>query len=183
MGPLWWHQDWWCWHHPVSRLPRATQVAVLVYLIDLHEDNGALRVLPGSHHERTSLHRSLPGSLDDSSATLPSNHPAMRDHPEQVTVAVRAGDAVVLDYRLLHGTHANHSPDRRDAVLLNFTPSWRTTPRDIQGHLIRNAAQPTDDERRAGLRGSTPSVLPSFEGPGRDLLVTRVPPEDFAVLR
>lgn len=183
MGPLWWQQDWWCWQHPVSRQPRPTQAAVLVYLIDMHQDNGALRVLPGSHHQRTALHDSLPGSVDRGSADLPSNHPVIRDHPGQVTVAVHAGDAVLLDYRLLHGTHANHSRHRRDAVLLNFTPSWQTTPRDIQGHLIRNAAQPTDGERRAGLPGLTASVLPSFEGPGRDLRVTRVPPQDFAVQR
>src|SRR4051812_35223312 len=25
-GPLWWHQDWWCWDHPVTRREHAAQV-------------------------------------------------------------------------------------------------------------------------------------------------------------
>jgi ectoine hydroxylase-related dioxygenase (phytanoyl-CoA dioxygenase family) len=44
---------------------------------------------------------------------------------------VRAGDAVVLDYRRLHGTRANASPRRRDALLVTFTPSWRELPNDV----------------------------------------------------
>src|ERR1700686_3890922 len=40
---LWWHSDWWCWDHPVSFHRRASQVAVLTYLSDTSEANGALR--------------------------------------------------------------------------------------------------------------------------------------------
>jgi hypothetical protein len=29
---LWWHQDWWCSHHPISLEPSAAQVALPVYL-------------------------------------------------------------------------------------------------------------------------------------------------------
>jgi ectoine hydroxylase-related dioxygenase (phytanoyl-CoA dioxygenase family) len=35
----------------------------------------------------------------------------MADHLGQVTLEVRAGDAVVVDYRLLHGTQANVTAD------------------------------------------------------------------------
>jgi hypothetical protein len=48
-GPLWWHQDWWCWDHPVTLCQRAAQVALLCYLDDTTVSTGALRVLPGSH--------------------------------------------------------------------------------------------------------------------------------------
>jgi hypothetical protein len=43
---LCWHQDWWCWRHPVSFQAAAPQVALLVYLSDTSECTGALRVLP-----------------------------------------------------------------------------------------------------------------------------------------
>jgi ectoine hydroxylase-related dioxygenase (phytanoyl-CoA dioxygenase family) len=53
---LWWHQDWWCWDHPISFVPAAPQVAVLCYLTDTNERNGALRVLSGSHHASMPVH-------------------------------------------------------------------------------------------------------------------------------
>src|SRR5262245_46370099 len=31
---LWWHQDWWCWDHPISFELAAPQTAVLCYLDD-----------------------------------------------------------------------------------------------------------------------------------------------------
>jgi hypothetical protein len=47
-GALDWHQDWWCWDHPVSFAAAAPQIAVLVYLSDTDERSGALRVRGGT---------------------------------------------------------------------------------------------------------------------------------------
>src|SRR3954452_6931445 len=66
-----WHQDWWCWDHPVSFRPRPAQVAVLIYLSDTSPRSAALRVKPGTHR------RGGPG--------------------RPMTLSVRAGDAVVCD--------------------------------------------------------------------------------------
>src|SRR5882757_6160021 len=101
--PLWWHQDWWAWDHPVSFQREAAQVAVLCYLSDTTVDTGALRVIPGSHVASVPLHRVLPEAHSDDSTALDLAHPAMTDDPDQVTFELRAGDAVVADYRLLHG--------------------------------------------------------------------------------
>jgi hypothetical protein len=46
-GALDWHQDWWCWDHPVSFEDAAPQIALLVYLSDTDERTGALRVRRG----------------------------------------------------------------------------------------------------------------------------------------
>jgi ectoine hydroxylase-related dioxygenase (phytanoyl-CoA dioxygenase family) len=138
-----WHQDWWCWDHPVSYRPQACQVAVLCYLADTTEANAALRVVPGSH--------------------LTSTGP---DHSR--TLEARAGDAVVIDYRLLHGTHANGTGIRRDALVVNFTPSWKTLPEDVRAHLIRHPALPGDGREEA--------LLPHFDGAPRDLPLNRVAP-------
>jgi phytanoyl-CoA dioxygenase PhyH len=139
-GALDWHQDWWCWDHPVSFEDAAPQVALLVYLSDTDERTGALRVRRGG----------------------------------PVTLPARAGDAVVLDYRLEHGTHPNAAAARRDAVLLSFAPSWAMLPEDIRGHLIAHAAQPGDGEPATRL--PVARLLPRHDGPRRDLPLNRIPP-------
>jgi hypothetical protein len=115
-----WHQDWWCWDHPVSFWPESAQVAVLAYLSETSPRTAALRVKPGTHH---------------GSATRRS-----------VTLAARAGDAVACDYRVLHGTHPNDSAVRRDCLILNFAPSWSSLPDDIRAHLIRHPSLPIDGQ-------------------------------------
>lgn len=32
-GALWWHQDWWCWQHPVSFKRTTSQIALMCYLL------------------------------------------------------------------------------------------------------------------------------------------------------
>ncbi len=90
--PLWWHQDWWCWDHPVSYRRAPAQVALLTYLSDTHTGNGALRVLPGSHRHSVPLHAALPEAHSDESTALDPGHDAMRDQQGQATVALHAGD-------------------------------------------------------------------------------------------
>lgn len=175
---LWWHQDWWCWDHPASFQQAAPQVAVLCYLTGTDRDTGALRVLPGSHLKSTALHAVLP-EAHESDRSPDVNHAAMRDHPEQITLGLNAGDAVVLDYRLLHGTHPNRRGSRRDCLLLSFAPSWRDLPEDLRGHLISHPAQPTVGERP---RYGTTALLPAFSGPRKDLPLNRVPPAEFSIV-
>jgi hypothetical protein len=178
---LWWHQDWWCWDHPASYQRATSQVAVLCYLDETTAQNAALRVLPGTHHRSVALHAALPEAHTREAGDLGPDDPAMRDHPEQVTLDVQAGDAVVTDYRLLHGTHPNTSSERRDCLLLTFTPSWRHLPTDIRAHLIRHPALPTSAEQPAG--GSWPlGLLPSYAGQPRDLRLNRVAPSEFDTL-
>jgi hypothetical protein len=176
---LWWHQDWWCWDHPVSHRHEAPQIAVLLYLADTSAHNAALRVLPGTHRRTSSLHAALPEAHTNDAASLGQDHVAMRDHPEQVTLDVRAGDAVVTDYRLLHGTHSNRSSDRRDCLLLTFAPDWSRLPDDIRAHLIRHPALPTATER-ASTPGLPLGVLPAYEGEPRDLPLNRTAPAELA---
>lgn len=175
--PLWWHQDWWCWNHPVSFAPAATQVAVACYLTDTTPHTGALRLLPGSHRRSHPVHAALPEAHSHDAATLDVAHPAVNDQPGQVTPPVRAGDAVVMDYRLLHGTHPNAAARRRDCILLNFTPRWSDLPADIRGHLISHPALPSSDDPQPG--SDTADWLPSYSGPRHDLQLNRHPPAAF----
>jgi ectoine hydroxylase-related dioxygenase (phytanoyl-CoA dioxygenase family) len=179
--PLWWHQDWWCWDHPSSYRRMAPQVAVLCYLADTNAKNGALRVLRGSHLKSAPIHAVLPEAHGHSAEGLEPGHAAMSDLPGQVTLCLQAGDAAVIDYRLLHSTHGNASDSRRDCILLSFTPSWRRLPNDIKAHLIAHPAQPSGGEAL-----TTPSVLaklfPKFSGPRQDLPLNRNAPSNFEVV-
>jgi ectoine hydroxylase-related dioxygenase (phytanoyl-CoA dioxygenase family) len=179
-APLWWHQDWWCWDHPVSYRRAASQVAVLCYLSDTSERTAALRVLPGSHRRSVALHAALPEAHAREALDVTDEHPAMRDHPGQATLELRAGDAAALDYRLLHGTHPNLGAGRRECVLLSFAPSWRRLPDDVRAHLIRHPALPTPAER-AALGDRWPAqLLPHYHDRPRDLRLSRAAPAAFA---
>jgi ectoine hydroxylase-related dioxygenase (phytanoyl-CoA dioxygenase family) len=155
------------------------QVAVLCYLSDTNLDTGALRVLPGSHRKSVPLHRLLPEAHSDESTALTLGHPAMVDQPGQVSLEVRAGDAVLTDYRLLHGTHANVGVHRRDCVLLSFAPNWSYLPEDLRSHLIQHPALPQRGEDT--LTATTTYLLPSFDGPRCDLPLNRNAPAQFDI--
>jgi ectoine hydroxylase-related dioxygenase (phytanoyl-CoA dioxygenase family) len=178
--PLWWHQDWWCWNHPITYQPAAVQVAVLCYLVDTDHSNGGLRLIPGSHRRSHPVHAVLPAAHRTESAAWDLDHPVMRDQPGQVSLRLRAGDAVVMDYRLLHATHANLGDRRRDGLLLNFTPSWRALPVEIRAHLIGHVALPGTGE---DLPVSHPMarLLPDRDGPREDLPLSRDAPAMFAI--
>jgi hypothetical protein len=179
---LWWHQDWWCWDHPVTYRRGAPQVAVLCYLSETSPSRGALRVLPGSHRASVPLHELLPEAHSpEADQDTPARLAAMSDCAGQVTLSVRAGDAVVVDYRLLHGTHPNLGDQRRDCLLLTFAPAWRRLPVEIRAHLIRHPAQPTS--RRRAPQPWRRRLLPRFDGTPRDLRLNRVAPTAFAVDR
>jgi Phytanoyl-CoA dioxygenase (PhyH) len=177
--PLWWHHDWWCWDHPVSYRKAPGQVALLCYLSDTTENSGALRVIPGSHASSIDLHALLPEAHADTSSVLAPYHRAMRDHPQQQTLCVSAGDAVVTDYRLLHGTHANATDARRDCVLLSFTPNWCGLPDDVRAHLISHPALPGAGEAARG--GPVADLLPDYDGDRADLPLNRNAPAEFTL--
>jgi hypothetical protein len=177
---LWWHQDWWCWDHKVSYQPAAAQTAVLCYLAETTPNNGALRVLPGSHHKASPIHALLPDPETHATEDLAPTHAAMSNLGGQVTLSMKAGDAALIDYRLLHGTHANSSDVRRECIILNFTPSWRHLPEDIRAHLISHTAQPSAKEIvPSGVLSL--GLLPDFPGERKDLVLNRKAPRDFQV--
>jgi ectoine hydroxylase-related dioxygenase (phytanoyl-CoA dioxygenase family) len=177
---LWWHQDWWCWDHRVSYQREAPQMAILCYSTNTSIHNGALRVLPRSHLRSTSIHALLPEAHGQGAGNLESEHVAMNDLPGQVTLSLRAGDAVAIDYRLLHGTHGNASSSRRHCILLSFTPSWRRLPEEIRAHLIDHPAQPSDNEASQTTMMIS-DLLPTFDGLRRSLPLNRNAPPVFQI--
>jgi hypothetical protein len=95
-----WHQDWWCWDHPVSFRRDPPQVALLVYLTRTDHRSGALRVLPGSHRASTHLHSLLRGAAGHGAAAVPDDNARTAGQSDELTLSLFPGDDVVLDYRL-----------------------------------------------------------------------------------
>ncbi|MFA6113604.1 MAG: phytanoyl-CoA dioxygenase family protein [Sphingomonas sp.] len=102
-APLSMHRDW-------TMLPDGDQVALNVWcpLIDVDEGNGALALLPGSH-------RLVPN--------IEAAHvrPFFADYGDlltelSVSLPLSAGEAVIFDYKTIHGSRANRTSRPRPAI-------------------------------------------------------------------
>lgn len=82
---------------------------VLIYLDDLTVDRAPFTIVPGSH---LSLHQVA--------------NPYMRydDHPQMVTVTLKAGDAIVFNVRAFHGTHPHTGHVGRGMLEFAYRPAW-----------------------------------------------------------
>ena len=103
------HQDW----NNVEE-ERTESLSVWVPLVDVDEHNGALQVIPGSHHARPSIR-----SLDTPSLYLDFTD---RLEPYLRCVPARAGDAIVYAHNLFHGSKENRSDRVRVSATSGVVP-------------------------------------------------------------
>jgi ectoine hydroxylase-related dioxygenase (phytanoyl-CoA dioxygenase family) len=100
----------------------------------------------------------------------------LREFAHNTLAPLLAGDAVLIDYRLLHGTHAKESAIRRECLILTFAPDWSALPDDVRAHLIRHPAQPGP---RDAPTAKLARLLPDYDGTPRDLPLSRRAPATF----
>jgi ectoine hydroxylase-related dioxygenase (phytanoyl-CoA dioxygenase family) len=172
--PLFWHQDWWGWNDPVSYTNIPQQLFLMYYLVDTRIENGCLRVISGSHRKRHRMHDAVPNAHTDElrRATDPS-HPAFQPMPEDKAVPVRAGDLVIGDSRLLHGSYANRSDERRTVITLWYHPNFDIAPPRIQAHLskVQTRAASWSPHARKLIR----RLVPTYDGAEEPLEWNRLP--------
>lgn len=99
------HADW----LPQATVEPAVVATAIVALCDFTPDNGATRIVPGSHRRPDQQRRS--GKLDD--------------HPDEIVLTGRAGTAFVFSGHLLHSGTVNRSRQARPALQL----VWRANDR------------------------------------------------------
>jgi hypothetical protein len=116
-------------HVDAGALPdeRGYWVCNTVWLLDdFTAENGALRVVPGSHR----WGRRPQDALED----------PRRPHPGEVLVTGRAGDLVVMNSHLWHGGTANRT-DRPRLALHAFYCRWDKPQQQYQKALLRPETQ------------------------------------------
>jgi hypothetical protein len=133
--PLFWHHDWWGWDDPLSYTDRIPQVNMMIYLSPTSPDNGCLRVIPGSHHQKHPIHE-VPAVYGSSMSRVENlEHPLYQSWEGEVAIEVQPGDVVVKDTRLLHSAYANTSNENRTLLSLNFNPDFSDLPAGMQARI------------------------------------------------
>lgn len=135
---LYWHQDWARWDDPISMSPWPQQVFLNWYLTDTNVENGCIRVIPGSHLKRLDLHDHLVQAHESGGYDVEETNEWMfLDHHEAIDLPVRAGQLMIGDARLLHGTHPNRSEAHRTVLLGWFYRRSNEVPADWDGDVPR----------------------------------------------
>jgi phytanoyl-CoA hydroxylase len=119
-----WHSDTRYW--PGTR----PKISLWIALDDVAPDDGALVVVRGSHlQDWASRHVVTPGvNVGEFPFELaPGQWPAERE----VTCAVRRGDVIVFDDRLIHGTRPNRSGRDRYAIISVYHAPGADEPFDL----------------------------------------------------
>lgn len=82
---------------------------VLYYLDDLTPERAPFRLIPRSH---LSFHAEA------------SPYVRYKSHPEEISLVVPAGSAVLVPSLLFHGSHPNKASTPRELVQLGYRPAW-----------------------------------------------------------
>lgn len=153
-----WHQDWYFWDDPASYRHAAPQLGALIYLGETTRDNGALRVIPGSHLRQHPLHGLL-ASADVAELRRGDCAAALAEQPDEQLVGVRPGDVVLLDARCLHAAHANTRAARRTVVTIWLTPDFDALSEPVRAFIAHGVVPPSswDTAARARLAALSPT--------------------------
>ncbi|MCY2963899.1 MAG: phytanoyl-CoA dioxygenase family protein [Planctomycetota bacterium] len=140
---------------------------VLYYLDELTPTRAPFRLLPRSH---LSFH------------TEASPYVRYKSHPEEITLTVPAGSAVVIPSLVLHGSHTNNDTQPRELVQLGYRPAWAGPIQPVEEwdpELIASApeiAKPFlkslnttgfqwhQEHKPAGMKTEAPGINPSRWG-------------------
>ena len=171
--PLFWHQDWWGWDDQISYTETVAQVFLMYYLTDTSPENGCLRVVPGSHRRKHSLHDADQAHDEALSRVDDPNDPLYGALAEEKAVPVRAGDLVIGDSRLLHAAYANQSSEERSLITLWYHPDFSSLPAGMRARIREiheRRGVDTDAAAADSLR------LDDWPREARDLVVDLLPP-------
>lgn len=112
-----WHQDYPYWYVAAGEAAQDV-VTAIVFLDDATSDNGALRVLPGSH-------RNGPVRRDPNDPTRFLTDAAAIDLDREIVLEVPAGSVVWFGAFLVHRSSPNTSGRHRRALLPSWQPAGR----------------------------------------------------------
>lgn len=135
-----WHQDGQYW--PMRPLATTT---VWLALDDSTTDNGCMRVISGSHRPcKLYDHR----TVDASKLTLNQelDWQALGFEREQ-TIEMGAGQIILFDLYLIHGSHSNDTPNQRRAITIRYMPTTSHFDRELASRQHRDMDVPDLSKR------------------------------------
>jgi ectoine hydroxylase-related dioxygenase (phytanoyl-CoA dioxygenase family) len=139
-----------------------TLVTVSIMLNDATEENGCLRIVPGSH--RWGLHEWGQIAVQKEEEMVPDA--SKLDLSRQISFPIPAGSALFFHSLTVHGSGPNRSPNSRNTALYAYFPA---TVR----YVPRGPSWPQEKEFRviAGLGGKETHTLVAAKQEGRPLSV------------
>jgi hypothetical protein len=116
-----WHRDG--QNYPIRPLANTT---VWIAVFNVSRENGALRVLPGSHRS------SRPGSYGADEPGIDGRlYPTEDEKETAVDIELQAGQMIVFDVATVHGSWPNLSSSGRAGYAIRFFPATSRYERDI----------------------------------------------------
>lgn len=111
-----WHQD----SHG-TRLQGAQMVSAWIALEPVDRENGAMRVIPRSHHDGLRPHRRR---RDIRNLVILGEHIEQVDEDAAVDVALRPGEMSLHHLHVVHGSPPNISERSRVGYVVRYFPTW-----------------------------------------------------------
>lgn len=109
-SPYPWHQDWnCCWRAHTDQL-----VTCFIYLDSANEENGCLKVIPGSHVGKPMLPFKQGSNFEID--------PAYVDQTKIVACPLQAGEMILFDPYLLHYSAINRTDAPRRCIIYTYNP-------------------------------------------------------------
>ncbi|MDZ7783049.1 MAG: phytanoyl-CoA dioxygenase family protein [Halioglobus sp.] len=106
------------WHSDMYAAPlQHYHIKLSFYLDDLTGENGAIRIIPGSHFHKQSFARTLRRDFDNPARIEELYGVDGRDIPS-ITVESSPGDLIVWNFRTIHASY--HGGERRRLFSMNF---------------------------------------------------------------
>ena len=100
---------------------------VLYYLDDITPERAPFRLIPRSH---ISFHADA------------SPYTRYKWHPEEITIVVPAGSAVIVPSMMIHGSHPNLDESSRELLQFGYRPAWAGPIKNVEEwdeNLVSNA--------------------------------------------
>ena len=131
-----WHQDAYYW-------PMAPHNSVTVWLAftDVDEENGAMKIVPGSHTAGVIQHQR--STATDSVLTLELEAGSFRADTA-VSMLLTAGQVSMHDDRAVHGSPANPSGRRRTGLTIRYSGTNVKNDLSVNPHFRAYLARGTD---------------------------------------
>ena len=102
---------------------------VLYYLDDLTPERAPFRLIPRSH---ISFHADA------------SPYARYKWHPEEISIVVPAGSAVIVPSMMIHGSHPNLDKNSRELLQFGYRPAWAGPIKNVEEwdeNLVSNAPE------------------------------------------